>query len=80
MGRALLADPELPNKAREGKLEDIRRCIYCNNCRLRHATKELIEERGAGLACTVNPELLREKEYEIKVAPRSKTVMVIGGA
>ena len=31
MGRALIADPALPNKAKEGRLDDIRRCIYCNN-------------------------------------------------
>ncbi len=79
MGRAFLADPELPNKAKEGRLEDIRRCIYCNNCRLGHGKKELIEKKGAGLGCTVNPELLREKEFEIKPAVRPKKVMVIGG-
>ncbi|MDI7259199.1 MAG: FAD-dependent oxidoreductase [Thermodesulfobacteriota bacterium] len=79
MGRALLADPELPNKAKEGRLEDIRRCIYCNNCRLGHGKKGLIEKKGAGLSCTVNPELLREKEFEIKLAAKPKKVMVIGG-
>jgi mycofactocin system FadH/OYE family oxidoreductase 2 len=30
MVRALIADPELPNKARHGKSEDIRHCIACN--------------------------------------------------
>ena len=29
MGRALLADPELPNKAMEERFEDIRPCIAC---------------------------------------------------
>ena len=37
MGRPLLADPELPNKIREGRVDDLRRCIYCNNC-LKSAT------------------------------------------
>ena len=30
MGRALLADPELPNKAKSGRAEEIRPCIACN--------------------------------------------------
>jgi 2,4-dienoyl-CoA reductase-like NADH-dependent reductase (Old Yellow Enzyme family) len=29
MGRPFLADPELPNKAREGRLADIRPCMNC---------------------------------------------------
>jgi len=74
MCRALVADPELPNKARTGRLDDIRRCIYCNNCR--PVFSSLGEWR---LACTVNPELLREREYELKAAPLPKKVMVIGG-
>ncbi|MCK4698339.1 MAG: NADH:flavin oxidoreductase, partial [Dehalococcoidia bacterium] len=32
MARALLADPELPNKAREGRLADIRPCMNCCRC------------------------------------------------
>ncbi|MBE0415871.1 MAG: NADH:flavin oxidoreductase, partial [Dehalococcoidia bacterium] len=32
MARPLMADPELPNKAREGRFDDIRRCVYCLNC------------------------------------------------
>ncbi|MFC1970251.1 NADH:flavin oxidoreductase, partial [Chloroflexota bacterium] len=32
LGRPLLADPDLPNKLREGRREDVRSCLYCNNC------------------------------------------------
>ncbi|MDP2990410.1 MAG: NADH:flavin oxidoreductase, partial [Kiritimatiellota bacterium] len=32
LGRSLLADPELPNKAAAGKLAEIRRCLRCNQC------------------------------------------------
>jgi 2,4-dienoyl-CoA reductase-like NADH-dependent reductase (Old Yellow Enzyme family)/NADPH-dependent 2,4-dienoyl-CoA reductase/sulfur reductase-like enzyme len=32
MGRKLLADPHLPRKVSEGRLEDIRPCIYCYTC------------------------------------------------
>ncbi|MFC2067133.1 FAD-dependent oxidoreductase [Chloroflexota bacterium] len=79
MARPLLADPELPNKAREGRLDDIQRCIFCNNCRIGFLSKERKETRGASLGCTVNPALLREREFELKSAPSPKKVMVIGG-
>ncbi|MFC2018128.1 FAD-dependent oxidoreductase [Chloroflexota bacterium] len=72
MGRGLIADPDLPTKAREGKLEDIRQCLYCNNC-----IYNLI--CGRELRCTVNPEVLREREFELKLAQSPKKVMVIGG-
>ncbi len=74
MGRPLLADPELPNKIREGRLDDLRRCIYCNNC-LKSAT-----DPGAGpMSCTVNPFVAREARYPLKPAAKSRNVMVVGG-
>ncbi|MBI2869196.1 MAG: FAD-dependent oxidoreductase [Chloroflexi bacterium] len=79
MGRALFADPDLANKARAGQMEDIRRCLYCNNCRLGFLAKERIMKRGTTLGCTVNPALLRETEFRLKPAAVPKKVMVIGG-
>lgn len=79
MGRALLADPELPNKAKEGRFDDIRRCIYCNNCRRGLFDREKLKKEGRVLSCTVNPELLREREFVLKPAASPKKVMVIGG-
>ncbi len=74
MGRPLLADPELPVKIREGRLDDLRRCIYCNNC-LKSAT-----DPGAGpMSCTVNPFVARESRYPLKPADRPKRIMVVGG-
>ena len=29
-GRALIADPDLPNKLLEGRREDVRPCLFCN--------------------------------------------------
>ncbi|MFC1872087.1 FAD-dependent oxidoreductase [Chloroflexota bacterium] len=71
MGRALLADPALPNKAREGKLADINKCIYCMNC--------LQSGQNVKLSCTVNPALLREREFELHPVPTPKKVLIIGG-
>ncbi len=78
MGRPLLADPELPNKAREGRLEDICRCIYCDNC-FDTGWRPRLRKRGATLSCTVNPNTLEEKELVMQPAQVAKKVMVIGG-
>lgn len=79
LGRGLLADPELPRKLREGRFKDIRKCISCNNCH--HELQELIAKKVAGtrFSCTVNPALLREREFIIKRTASPKRVMVIGG-
>ncbi|MDO8491124.1 MAG: NAD(P)/FAD-dependent oxidoreductase [Dehalococcoidia bacterium] len=74
MARPLLADPELPNKVREGRSSEIRACIWCNNCLL--TAGPLAAWRRS---CTVNPALLREREFDLKPAPVPKKVMVIGG-
>lgn len=72
MGRAILADPELPKKIKEGRLNEINRCIACNNC------MESIFRRGR-IECLVNPFLGREKELVFKPAKKKKKVMVVGG-
>lgn len=75
MGRASLADPEMPNKAKEGRLDDIVHCIAC--------TQGCIGEkvRGNVLGCLVNPSLGHESEpgYLICPAEIKKKVFVIGG-
>lgn len=72
IGRGLLADPELPKKAKDGRLGDIRTCIACNTC------MESIFRRGQ-VECLVNPVLGREKELVIEPAKKKKKVMVVGG-
>ena len=72
MARALMADPELPNKAREGRLDEIRPCIYCGWCQAGGTA-------GALANCTVNPGMGRELEYKLEPATQRKKVVVIGG-
>jgi len=72
IGRGLLADPELPNKAAAGRFEDIRWCIACNECIYRLLT-------AFNITCTVNPELGREREMALKPSPKAKRVLVAGG-
>jgi len=73
MARALVADPELPCKAKSGMVDDIRRCIYC----LQDCSEKGVP--GIGRCCTVNP--FAGHEYSWKVLPASvkKRVLVIGG-
>ncbi len=71
IGRGLLADPEMPNKAREGRLDDIRTCIACNTC------MESIFRKGR-VECLVNPTLGREKEMAFHPAETIKKVMIVG--
>jgi len=71
IGRGLLADPDMPIKAKEGRLDDIRRCIACNTC------MESIFKIGR-VECLVNPALGREKEMAFHPARVVKKVMVIG--
>jgi 2,4-dienoyl-CoA reductase-like NADH-dependent reductase (Old Yellow Enzyme family)/thioredoxin reductase len=72
MGRALMADPELPNKAKEGRLEEIRPCIYCGWCQAGGTL-------GAHAKCTVNMALGEELEHKLETAAQKKKVMVVGG-
>jgi pyruvate/2-oxoglutarate dehydrogenase complex dihydrolipoamide dehydrogenase (E3) component len=72
VGRGLLADPEMPNKAREGRLDEIRICIACNTC------MESIFRKGR-IECLVNPMLGREKEMAFIPTQKPKKIMVVGG-
>lgn len=75
MGRALIADPMLPEKARAGALNAIRPCIgCCLGCI--HAVLAL--EPGG---CVVNPDVGREylNRAEAHETACPKTVLVVGG-
>ncbi|MFC1901681.1 FAD-dependent oxidoreductase [Chloroflexota bacterium] len=70
--RRLLADPELPNKVAEGRLEDIAPCTACYYC-----WNERRNDRP--VRCRINTALGREREYAIKPAGKKKRVVVVGG-
>ncbi|RLQ21072.1 FAD-dependent oxidoreductase [Seongchinamella sediminis] len=78
MVRAGIADPEFGNKAREGRLGEIRRCISCTRC---------IDEASEPVTvpytptCSINPvignELLWQEKFQ--AAETAKRVVVVGG-
>ena len=59
MARALISDPELVRKAREGRTEDIRPCIGCNEC----ISRVLVER--IPFSCSVNPHAGRESSQPV---------------
>lgn len=71
MGRPLLADPELPAKARSGRGDRVRRCISCENC--------VDSMERWTMNCAVNARCGREAELAVAPAARSRRVVVIGG-
>ena len=74
MVRELIADPHLPNKAREGRVSDIRTCLACNQSCAGRLYK------GLPVACIYNPVTGHEKEWaEVEPAPARKKVVVVGG-
>ena len=70
MGRAVLADPEMPNKLMRGQPEDIRPCIRC--------LEMCLGRISLGIRCTVNAEVGFEGRPLIP-AVRPKKVLVVGG-
>jgi len=73
MARALLADPQLPNKARSGHAEDIRPCLRCLTC-----FSHLIT--NGQIYCAVNPVIGRELENRREPAVREpRRVLIAGG-
>ena len=73
MGRALHADPELPNKAAAGALDDITPCLGCN-CGCIGSVVQ-----GVHATCIINPAAGREKEMALVPAEQRKKVLVAGG-
>jgi dimethylamine/trimethylamine dehydrogenase len=66
--RASIADPFLPRKLREGRIDDIRECIGCNMC-------VAAETIGVELRCTQNPTISEEwrRDWHPERVPAAKT-------
>lgn len=73
IGRGVIADPDLPNKAAAGKVEDIRPCISCLEC-INHVVYQ-----GVPLKCSVNPIVGMEKEIKLRKDGVGKKVLIVGG-
>jgi 2,4-dienoyl-CoA reductase-like NADH-dependent reductase (Old Yellow Enzyme family) len=74
MTRAMICDPDMPAKAADGRVDDIRACIACNQACIGHFHK------GYPISCIQHPETGRELTLGVKPpAARRKRVIVAGG-
>jgi 2,4-dienoyl-CoA reductase-like NADH-dependent reductase (Old Yellow Enzyme family)/thioredoxin reductase len=73
IARGLIAEPDLPNKARSGREDEIKKCMRCLHCFSSLLT-------NGQFHCAINPETSRELEtrYSLPVSEK-KTVLVAGG-
>ncbi|NHC23425.1 FAD-dependent oxidoreductase [Nocardioides sp. IC4_145] len=71
MGRQLLADPELPNKLRDGRAEQVRPCINCYLC----VAENFFDDTPF---CAVNPALGNETLLPLRPVSATKHVVVVG--
>ena len=72
IGRGSLADPYLPQKIAEGRVDDVVKCMGC--------MEGCFKKSGImPITCTRNPNTGNEKAFELKPAEVKKNVVVIGG-
>jgi NADPH-dependent 2,4-dienoyl-CoA reductase/sulfur reductase-like enzyme len=72
MARALLADPEFPNKAFKGNWEDITPCVGDLACLVSLGSDKKI-------CCLTNPAIGQEEEMALIPAKNPKNILVVGG-
>ncbi len=73
IGRPLLCDPELPNKVKERRFDDIRRCIRCTHC-------YDVSIKPHQVICSLNAELGKERDRAAyRAAAVRKRILVVGG-
>ena len=72
MARPMLADPDLVNKAAEGREDEINTCIACNQACLDHTFS------GQPTSCLVNARACREIDVVIAPAAAPKKIAVVG--
>lgn len=73
LGRALLADPDLPNKMQEGREDEVRTCIACNQGCFAYLARQ------QPITCAIHPRVGREEELRLKPPDKPKKVLIIGG-
>jgi 2,4-dienoyl-CoA reductase (NADPH2) len=72
MARPFLADPELVNKAKDGREQEINTCIACNQACLDHVFKRKTS------SCMVNPRACHETELQYNLTSNKKNIAVVG--
>lgn len=71
-GRASIADPEIPNKVKEGRLDEISPCIGCTQSCIGYIFV------GGPASCLINPLTGNELKYNMDRVEDPKKVMIVG--
>lgn len=74
LGRPILADAAWPLKARQGRADEIRRCVWCNIC------WDTINTRLREIACVNNPRVAEPDDADWRPSPAKarRRVIVVG--
>ncbi len=75
IGRQSLTDPEWPNKVKEGRLDDIVKCLSCNEA----CIEGLATWLRPSITCVQNLAVGREAQYTQPPVSRPRTVLIAGG-
>ncbi len=75
MFRPLLADPELPKKAMEGRFDEIRKCVACNQGCMDRVMQ------AQPITCMLNPAVGKEREFREMLSRRveGRKAVIVGG-
>lgn len=76
LGRALISDADWLLKVKEGRIDDIRQCVFCNQYTMGNLYK------GLPVSCIQNPAVGKEKIWgkgTLQAADKSKSVVIVGG-
>ena len=74
MTRAIISDPQMPQKAENGRLDDITACVGCNQACIGHMLN------GQPISCIQSPETGRELTFnKLKPATKKRKILIIGG-
>ena len=74
MTRALISDPQMPQKAESGRLDEITACVGCNQACIGHMLN------GKPISCIQSPETGRELTFnKLKPSLKKRQILIIGG-
>ncbi|HTY23085.1 MAG TPA: FAD-dependent oxidoreductase [Desulfomonilaceae bacterium] len=72
VARGMITDPEFVRKTKEGRSDEIRRCVACNQ----RCFDYVFQVRPVG--CAINPKAGREGEVNVTPAVKPKKILVAG--
>lgn len=74
MTRAIISDPQMPQKAESGRLDEITACVGCNQACIGHMLN------GKPISCIQSPETGRELTFnKLKPPLKKRQILIIGG-